>query len=52
MSFGGKKPTNEFRMKEKVDENLKNTVSEKVFEVLTKNNLIKEKVTIVVNKAK
>jgi hypothetical protein len=45
MSFGGnKKPINEIKTKEKLDDNLKNQITEKIFEIMTQNNLLKEKV--------
>ena len=47
MSFIGKKSSqSEIKMKEKYDENLKTTINDKIFEIMTKNNTIKEKVKI------
>ena len=45
MSFVGKKSTgNEFKMKERTDENIKVAINDKIFELMTKNNTVKEKV--------
>jgi hypothetical protein len=45
MSFVGKKSSlNEIKMKEKIDENLKVTINDKIFEIMTRNNSVKEKV--------
>ena len=45
MSFIGKKSSQgEIKMREKNDENLKSTINDKIFEIMTKNNTIKEKV--------
>ncbi len=46
MSFIGKKNSalDNFKMKEKKDENLKITINEKIFEIMTRNNTIREKV--------
>ena len=46
MSFGGsrKMSGSEMKLKEKNDENLKNSITEKIFEIMTKNNLILNKV--------
>ncbi len=47
MSFVGKKNSaNEFKMKERTDENIKVAINDKIFELMTKNNTVKEKVNI------
>lgn len=48
MSFVGKKnPGNEFKMKERTDENIKVAINDKIFELMTKNNTVKEKVYLI-----
>ena len=48
MSFVGKKTTpNELKLKERNDENLKVTINDKIFELMTRNNTIKEKVELI-----
>jgi len=48
MSFVGKKNTSTeiLKMKEKKDENLKITIDEKIFAIMTRNNTIREKVSL------
>jgi hypothetical protein len=47
MSFVGKKAgSNDWKLKEKNDENLKVTINDKIFEVMTKNNTIKDRVIL------
>ena len=50
MSFVGKKSSQmEFKMKERSDENLKILINDKIFEIMTKNSTVKEKVNIKFN---
>ena len=46
MSFGGsrKMSNSDTKLKEKNEESLKNAITEKIFEIMTKNNLILNKV--------
>jgi hypothetical protein len=45
MSFVGKKTLgSSIKLSEKQDEGLKNTINEKIFEIMVKNDVIKEKV--------
>lgn len=45
MSFTGKKnSSNEFKLKEKGEESLKISLQDKIFEIMTRNNTMKEKI--------
>ena len=51
MSFNDKKKPNstDLKFKEKVDENLKNQITQYIFEILTKNSTFNDKVSICIS---